>query len=257
LLETAIERHGRVMLLAYDQGLEHGPTDFDDHQSVDPAYILNLAEQGRFTGIVLQKGLAASYYQPGKSPVPLVLKLNGRTRLAPGQDLYAPMTGTVAEAVELGAQAVGYTLYLGSAHEAQMMSELADVVRDSHERKIPVVAWMDTSSLRQDQLHRDIVAYAGRIALELGADYAQLPYSNSLPDYAWVVESAGRCKVVAPIDDSQNADEVAGLVRGVVQAGGVGITVGRQVWQAADPLAVAKPLYSALWPEGGRPHAAL
>ena len=242
------------MLLAYDQGLEHGPTDFND-ETIDPGYILDIADQGAFTGIILQKGLAAAYYQADKITVPLIIKMNGRTSLSTGRNLYAPMTCTVAEAADLGAKAVGYTLYLGSTHESRMVAELSDVVRDAHEKRLPVIAWMNTSCVRVDEAHRDILAYAGRIALELGADYAPLPFAGSVPDYAWVVESAGKCKVLAPGGPYKEATDTTKLARSVLQAGGKGLIVGRRIWQAPDPLEVARQLRAAVWPDGGRPHA--
>jgi len=49
---------GRGMLLAYDQGLEHGPSkDFDD-RNVDPSFIMEVAVKGKFNGVVFQKGVA-------------------------------------------------------------------------------------------------------------------------------------------------------------------------------------------------------
>ena len=51
-------RHGRGLLLAYDQGFEHGPSDFNA-KNVDPDYIIDIAIRSQvFTGIILQKGIA-------------------------------------------------------------------------------------------------------------------------------------------------------------------------------------------------------
>jgi class I fructose-bisphosphate aldolase len=244
--ESPIEQQNRVLLLAYDQGMEHGPVEFND-ETVDPSYVLDIAEHGPFTGIVLQKGVAAAYYQRDKYTVPLVVKLNGRTNLSNHQDPYAPMVCTVDEALDLGAKVVGYSLYLGSKHEAQMMSEFAQVVRDAHERKVRVIVWMSTKNAQVEETHRDMLAYAGRVALELGADYVQLPYGGDVPDYAWVVESAGRCKVLCPGGPYQDKEDTLRLAKSVLQAGAVGMTVGRRVWQAPDPLAVAHMLQTALW----------
>ncbi len=54
-------RDGKGMLLAYDQGFEHGPSaDFND-KNIDPNYILDIAVKGDFTGLVLHKGIAEKY----------------------------------------------------------------------------------------------------------------------------------------------------------------------------------------------------
>ncbi|MGC9132210.1 MAG: aldolase, partial [Candidatus Micrarchaeia archaeon] len=67
---------GKAIILAYDHGIEHGPTDFNE-KCIDPEYVMEIAEKGKFNGIVLQKGIAEKYYN-GK--VPLILKVNGKTR---------------------------------------------------------------------------------------------------------------------------------------------------------------------------------
>ena len=55
-----ILRKKKAMFLAYDQGIEHGPTDFND-KNVDPKYIINIAEKGEFTALIFQKGIAEKY----------------------------------------------------------------------------------------------------------------------------------------------------------------------------------------------------
>ena len=75
--------NSRSMLLAYDQGLEHGPTDLNQLNS-DPAFIMKLAEEGHFNGIVFQKGIAEKYYNGN---VPLILKVNGKTQLPKGEPI--------------------------------------------------------------------------------------------------------------------------------------------------------------------------
>ncbi|HEY6282323.1 MAG TPA: aldolase, partial [Nitrososphaerales archaeon] len=77
-------RNGKSMLLAYDQGLEHGPSaDFND-ANVDPAMIMETAAKGGFNGIVFQKGTAERFFD-GK--VPLIVKLNGKTSLPKGEPI--------------------------------------------------------------------------------------------------------------------------------------------------------------------------
>ena len=51
---------GKCLFLAYDQGLEHGPTDFND-DSVNPKRIISLAEKGKFNAFICQKGIAEKY----------------------------------------------------------------------------------------------------------------------------------------------------------------------------------------------------
>ena len=107
--------HGLGMFLPIDQGLEHGPRDFfDSPDSADPEFELRLAEEGNFSAIVFQIGLAEKYIGRFAGRVPLVLKLNGKTEIPSDEEALSPLNASVEDAVRLGADAVGYTLYVGS-----------------------------------------------------------------------------------------------------------------------------------------------
>nr|MDG6921814.1 aldolase [Nitrososphaerota archaeon] len=110
-------RNGKSMLLAYDQGFEHGPSlDFND-KNVDPSYVMDIAVKGGFNGIVFQKGIAEKYYD-GK--VPLIVKVNAKSALPKGEP-NSKQNCTVKYAVtSLEAKAIGYTIYLGSQYEGDM-----------------------------------------------------------------------------------------------------------------------------------------
>src|SRR3989344_4952736 len=140
---SKITKNGRAFYLAYDQGMEHGPTDFSD-ENIDPQKIIDLAINSEPSAIILQKGIAENYYS-GKeiqNKIPLILKLNGKTNLVTGEDPYSPQICSVHEAISLGASAVGYTIYIGSKYEPQMFSEFAKIEEEAHARQIPVIGWM-------------------------------------------------------------------------------------------------------------------
>ena len=129
-------REGKGMLLAYDQGLEHGPSsDFND-RNIDPAAIMDMASKGRFTGVVFQKGVAERFYDGG---VPLILKLNGKTSLPKGEPVSRQVC-TVEHAISLGAKGVGYTIYLGSGLEGEMFAEFGRIQEQAHQRGVPAIA---------------------------------------------------------------------------------------------------------------------
>src|SRR3989304_8328819 len=83
---------GRAMILAYDQGFEHGPRDFvGNPESSRFEYILDTAHRGKFTGLVVQVGLAEKFQSEIRdSGVPLILKLNATSELYAGEDPYSP-----------------------------------------------------------------------------------------------------------------------------------------------------------------------
>ena len=192
-----ILRKGKAMFLAYDQGLEHGPeSDFND-KNIDPLYIIDIAKKGKFTGLVFQKGIAEKYIKEiKKAKVPLIIKLNGKTKIVKGDPISKPIC-TVNEAVKLGAVAVGYTLYIGSKYEAEMFEDFDEIEKTCREKKIPLITWIYPrgKAVRND-VSREMISYAARTGLELGADIVKLKYGNNKKDLSWAVKSAARCKVV-------------------------------------------------------------
>ncbi len=230
---------GRSILLAYDHGLEHGPTDFDD-RTIDPAHIVNLASEAGFNGIILQKGVAEKYYD---GRVPLIVKLNGKTSL-PGGEPISRQVCSVQEAESLGAKAVGYTIYLGSGHESLMLQEFGRIHEEAHKRGLPAIAWVyPRGRAVKNDTSKEIVAYAARAGLELGADAVKIKYTGDPETFRWAVRAAGKTKVFMSGGPRASTDEAfLRQVKGVIEAGGVGVAVGRNVWQNPDPLRMADAL---------------
>ncbi len=233
-------RGGKGLLLAYDQGLEHGPSrDFDD-RNIDPAFIMETASKGKFTGVVFQKGIAERYYD-GK--VPLIVKLNGKTSLPKGEPLSRQLC-SVEHAVSLGAKGVGYTIYLGSGFERIMLTEFGRIQEEAHRRGVAAIAWIyPRGAAVQDDSTKEMVAYSARLGLELGADAVKIKYSGDKDSFSWAVKSAGGVKVFMSGGPKASTEEAfLAQVKGVMDAGGTGLAVGRNVWQNEDPLRMADRL---------------
>jgi len=233
-------RKGKGILLAYDQGLEHGTSkDFND-KSVDPDYILEIAEKGKFTGVIFQKGVAEKYY---KGKIPLIIKVNGKTSLPKGEPI-ASQICSVKQAKALGAKAVGYTIYLGSAHENLMLHEFGRIQQEAHEMGLAAIAWIYPrgESVVNDTAP-EIVAYAARAGLEAGADAVKIKYTGDSNSFRWAVRSAGAVKVFMSGGPKAPTDEAfLTQVKGVMDAGATGLAVGRNVWQHERPLEMAAAL---------------
>lgn len=240
-----ITKNGRAMFLAYDQGMEHGPEmDFND-ESVDPAKIIKIAESGYFTGIILQKGVAEKYYKLKVNKIPLILKLNGKTKLrAEFDEPYAPQLCSVEEAVELGAVAIGYTIYVGSQYEGKMMQEFSAIEQEAEKYKLPVIAWTYPrgKAVAGKENSREVLSYASRIGLEIGADIIKIPYNGNKKDFEWIVKSAGKTKVVMSGGPKRDKKGFFQDVKDILEVGAIGIAVGRNIWQDKSPLKISQEL---------------
>jgi class I fructose-bisphosphate aldolase len=242
MIDTSrIEINGKVMLLAYDQGMEHGPVDFDE-KSIDPNYIIKIAQNGNFTGLVLQEGLAARYYKK-ESGIPLIVKLNGKTSFQ-GEEPLSLQLCTVKKAAEMGAVGVGYTIYVGSQFEEQMMVEFSRIEDEAHERGMIVIAWMYPRGRKVAgrENDRDVVAYGARLALEMNADFVKIPYTGDPESFSWAVRAAGKTGVLAQGGKKVDWENLEEEIGGAMQAGAKGIAIGRNVWQDENPDEVSKKL---------------
>jgi len=237
-------KNGKALFLAYDQGFEHGPTDFND-KNVDPNYIIDIARQTNvYTAIILHEGLAQNYYHPDTLHIPLLLKLNGKTSLHDEEDPYSPQLCSVNEAKRLGATAVGYTVYIGSAYEAKMMEEFSRIEDEAHEAGMLVTMWAYPRGKKiiGKETDKDIVAYGARLALEMGADFVKVPYTGDTDSFSWVVKSAGTTGVLVQGGKKTTLDIFLAQVDDAIKAGAMGAAVGRNVWQSDDPIGISKKL---------------
>jgi len=245
-------RNGTAMFLPYDQGLEHGPRDFfDNPASGDPRYIIKLAVEGGFNGVAIQIGTAEKFFWDYAGEVPLLLKLNGRTELPPADAPRSPLNADVEDAVRLGADAVGYTLYVGSAQQEADFEALAQVRRDAHRLGLPLVVWSYPRGSSVDKKGGKnslyAVDYAARTAAELGADIVKVnfpepkategvhkTYAEPVSEQEAVnavVRSAVRTPVLLSGGERGGDEEVLDKARMAMEAGALGLIFGRNVWQ--------------------------
>ena len=209
---------------------------------MDPNYIIKIAQNGDFTGLVLQEGLAARYYKKD-SGLPLIVKLNGKTSFQ-GEDPLSLQLCTVKKAMEMGAIGVGYTIYVGSQFEEQMLVEFSKIEDEAHANGLIVIAWMYPRGRKVAgrEADRDVVAYGARIAMEMNADFAKVPYTGDPESFSWTVRAAGKMGVLAQGGKKVDWENLEEEIGGAMQAGAKGIAIGRNVWQDENPNEVSKKL---------------
>jgi fructose-bisphosphate aldolase, class I len=244
--------NGTAIFLPYDQGLEHGPRDFFANPAAsDPSYVIKLALEGGFNGIAIQIGLAEKFYWEYAGEVPLVLKLNGKTDIASAIDPLSPVNATVADAVRLGADAVGYTLYVGSPAQEHDFRQYRRVRQDAQRFGMPLIVWAYPRGAAIDAKGgKDsfyAVDYAARTASELGADMVKVNFphpekQSGVPDAYLggfssqqaidaVVRSANRSLLLVSGGERAGDEAMLDKARQAMEAGATGLIFGRNVWQ--------------------------
>jgi class I fructose-bisphosphate aldolase len=260
--------NGRMLVLPIDQGLEHGPRDFFvNPESLNPEFQLRLALEGGFSAIAFQVGLAEKYLRAFAGKVPLVLKINGKTEIPPDDEAFSPCNASVEDAVRLGADAIGYTSYIGSPRQDEDFVQFGSVRREAQQAGMPVILWayprgkFIEAKGGRDSLYA--VDYAARVAQELGADVVKLNYpkvdeeKRALYPKEYrdlklgkremlekVVASAGRTFTLMSGGAKRNDEELFDDVRVALEAGVTGFIFGRNMWQRrfGEALAVAEKI---------------
>ncbi|MHB8576594.1 MAG: class I fructose-bisphosphate aldolase [Dehalococcoidia bacterium] len=261
--------NGTLLFLPIDQGLEHGPRDFfDNPASLDPEYQWRLAVAGNYSGIALQYGLASKYIRDYAGDVPLVLKLNGKTDIPSDKQPLSPVHTSVEEAVRIGADAVGYTLYVGSALQTEDFIQFGQVRREAERYGMPIIVWsyprgeaVDAKGGKESPF---AIEYAARVACELGADIVKVnmpadpgekakaspkPYNamgfNMVEAFERVVRAAGRTPVLLSGGEKTSDEELFTKAETALQAGATGFIFGRNVWQRSHEQAT--DVITKLW----------
>jgi class I fructose-bisphosphate aldolase len=260
------------MLLPIDQGIEHGPRDFfPNPASKDPDYEFQLAAEAGYSAIACQIGLATKYYPDYAGRVPLLLKVNGKTDVPPSGEALSTTNASVEDAARLGADAVGYTLYVGSPRQDADLHQLKGVREECDRYGMPLVIWAyPRGSAIEAKGGRDsfyAIDYAARMAMEMGADVVKLNMPKINPDkdkdapapynemdvdqpeaIRHCVESAGRALVVLSGGSRADDDVVLQNTKMVAEAGGSGVIFGRNVWQREwnDALEIVEQIKETL-----------
>ncbi len=256
--------NGTLLLLPLDHGVEHGPIDFfPNPPSGDPNYQCQLARDGGYSGIVFHIGLAEKYMHDYAGEVPLILKLNGRPHIPPNNRPLSAQDATVEDAVRLGADAVGYTLYVGSPRQDEDFAQLMIVRAECERYGMPLIIWSyPRGEAIEKKGGRDsiyAVDYAARLANELAADVVKLnvpafsdpgnehspePYRELYQEWQEldeneayrratekVVASAGKTMVLFSGGSRISDEDLLTKARICMESGATGLIFGRNMWQ--------------------------
>jgi fructose-bisphosphate aldolase, class I len=246
---------GTLLFLPIDQGIEHGPRDFfPNPDSKDPEYQFRLAAEAGYSAIACSYGMASKYYPAYAGQVPLLLKLNSKTDVPPSDEAFSPCNASVEDGVRLGADAIGYTLYVGSPRQEDDLIQVGKIRQDCDRYGLPLVIWAYPRGRDiEEKGGRDsfyAIDYAARVAMEMGADIVKLNMPKLNPDkdknapepynemdvtqeeaIRQVVQSAGRSLVVLSGGSKVDDEKLLGQTRMIIEAGGSGVIFGRNVWQ--------------------------
>jgi len=240
---------GRLMLFAGDQKIEHLNKDFfgegisDDDN--DPEHLFKIASTAEIGVFATQIGLI-SLYGADYPEVPYLVKLNSKTNLVKThqKDPLSLQLIDVSQVVEfkknsgLDILGIGYTIYLGSEFETQMLREAAQAVYKAHQHGLISVLWIYPRGMAvKDEKDPDLIAGATGVAATLGADFVKVNYPKKEGEkqeevFKRAIKAAGRTKVVCAGGSSTNAKAfLQRLHDQIFISGAAGNATGRNIHQ--------------------------
>ena len=255
---------GRLMLFAGDQKVEHLNKDFygkdipsDDN---DPEHLFRIARSADIGVFATQLGLIARYGMDYHD-VPYLVKLNSKSNLVKTSQA-EPFSNQWfdVEQVEdfrlnsgLKIHAVGYTIYLGSEFEAEMLSQAARIVYDAHQFGLLTVLWIyPRGQAVSDERDPHLIAGATGVAACLGSDFVKVnapkaETGSSAEALKEAVLAAGRTRVICAGGSSTDIKLFLQQLHDQIHIGGAsGNATGRNIHQRSNEIAVkfAKAIFA-------------
>jgi class I fructose-bisphosphate aldolase len=284
----AIYSHGRLMgtgylsILPVDQGIEHsaGASFAPNPEYFDPENIVKLAIEGGCNAVASTFGVLGAVSRRYAHRIPFIVKLNHNELMTYPNKFDQILFGTVDEAWNMGAAAVGATIYFGSEESGRQIQEIATAFDYAHELGLATVLWCYTRNAafktkdKDYHVAADLTGQANHLGVTIQADiikqklpelnggftaldfgkthkkmYADLTSDHpiDLARYQVINCYMGRIGLINSGGASSGASDLAEAVMTAVinkRAGGHGLISGRKAFQ--KPMADGVALLNAI-----------
>jgi class I fructose-bisphosphate aldolase len=230
---------GRILTVALDHAPSYGILQgLEDIQA-----IADKVAAGGPDAMMFMKGPAERCFERYAGRIALILKCSNLSPFHPEHDVWVH---SVEDALRLGADAIAMAVTVGSHYQAEHLNNLGALVREAEKVGLPVIAHAYPNGELVPAAERytlNQVAYASRVAMELGVDIVKTFYTGSAETFAEVVRVASPAIVVAAGGPRlESRADVLQMTRDVVASGAGGITFGRNIWQCDDIISMLQAL---------------
>ena len=137
---------------------------------------------------------------------------------------------------QLGADAVSIHVNVGDDTEREMLADLGTVARQARKWGMPLLAMMYPRGEKiKDEYDPQVIMHVARLGAELGADIVKVSYTGSMESFRKVVSGCPVPVVIAGGPKMNSDRDILEMVKGAIDAGGAGVSIGRNVFQHRDP----------------------
>lgn len=224
-----VMRGGKMLCIPMDHGISNGPIPGLE----DPHSVIAACEGRGLTSIIANKGIIRTLGSPPN--VGILVHFSASTSLSPHPNRKM-LTGTVEEAVRLGADGVSLHINVGGKEEPEMLEQLGTVATQCHEWGMPLLAMMYPRGENISDPHDpETVAHASRIGAECGADIVKTVYTGDPDSFARVVRATPVPVVIAGGPRAETDMDTLKMTADAMSAGAAGVTYGRNIFAHSDP----------------------
>ncbi len=233
-----ILKKGKMLCIPMDHGISNGPIQgLEDIHTV----IYKCQNEG-LTCVLVNKGIAKSLPRP--LTIGLIVHLSGSTSLGPAPNRKM-LLSSVEEAMRLGADAVSVHINIGAKEEPEMLYKLGLISDKCDEWSMPLVAMMYPRGENiKNQYDPETVAHTARIGAEAGADIIKSVYTGDVSSFKRVTKSCPVPIVIAGGPKANTDKEIIEMCFGAMEAGAIGVTFGRNIFQHKNPPRIVHALRS-------------
>lgn len=232
-LYQIIKSDGRTVMLAVDHGYFQGPTHRIENPQKTIEPLLPFADAVMLTRGVLRSSITY------ETNTPIVLRVSGGNSIV-GQLANEEIITSIRDAIRLNASAIAISIYIGTEFEHQTLTCLAKLVDEGQDYGIPVIA-VTAVGKELEKREARYLALCCRIAAEIGASIVKTYYCE---DFTKVVEGCPVPLVIAGGPKLETEMDIFNLVYDAIDAGAIGVDMGRNIWQNDHPIAVIKAIRS-------------
>ena len=233
-MSRIFKEDGKTVMLAVDHGYFLGPVSRleDPAKTIEP--LIPYVDSLMLTRGLLRNCLDAKYN------IPIVLRASGGNSVLKEDLSDEAITVSMQDAARLNVSAVALSIYVGSEHEHQTLTNLTKLIDAGQDYGIPVLA---VTAVGKELEKRDCryLSLSCRIAAELGAQIVKTYYCE---DFEKVVKSCFVPIVIAGGPKLKSEEDVLEMTYNAIACGAKGVDMGRNVWQSNWPIAMITALRS-------------
>ena len=227
----------RTIIIPMDHGITLGPL-----QGINNYHkIVDMVAKGGANAVLGHTALFLHSDYSGNRDIGRILHLSASSDLSPNVN-YKVIVNSVTNAIKYGADAVSIHINIGNEDDSSMLEDFGEIAQECQEWSMPLIAMMYPRGEKiVNEFAVENVKRVARIGAELGADIVKTNYTGDVDSFKEVVEGCPVPVIIAG-GGERSLMELLTLTKDSIDAGGAGVSFGRNIFQSKDPIALTRAI---------------